>query len=389
MAVYAAVQLLRPLPAMTMVASGAPLRALPGVPPRPAWPGPAEAAVGTPGAGLLAVHGGSRPEPIASVAKIMTATVVLRDHPLPAGGPGPAIPVRPADVATYTADARQGQSVVKVAAGERLSERQALEAMLIPSGNNIASLLAGWDAGSQARFVARMNAEARALGLPGTHYADASGADPATVSTAAGQFRLALHALQVPAFRQIVAMPQVTLPVAGVAYNVNSALGHNGIDGVKTGSSPQAGGCLVSSAATTVAGSPATIVGVVLGVQATAAQPSELAGVISASETLLSSVSGYLQHVQVVKPGAVLDQVRTGWGAGLPVVAASGVSVLGWPGMPVTVTVTPTRPLPATVSKGQRLARATVTVGSDVSHIMLNTAAATPAPSLTWRLTSL
>ena len=81
-----------------------------------------------------------------------------------------------------------------------------------------------------------MNARARSLGLRSTRYADASGADPATVSTAGDQFRLTLRALQVPAFRQIVAMPQVTLPVAGVAYNVNAGLGHDGIVGVKTGS---------------------------------------------------------------------------------------------------------------------------------------------------------
>ena len=49
------------------------------------------------------------------------------------------------------------------------------------------------------------------------------------VSTAAGQFRLILDALEVQAFRQILAMPQITLPVAGVAYNVNASLGHDGI----------------------------------------------------------------------------------------------------------------------------------------------------------------
>ena len=130
---------------------------------------------------MLGAHGGSAPVPIASLAKIMTAYVVLRDHPLPAGGSGPAITVTAADAAAYASDQRQGQSVVKVAAGEKLTERQALEAMLIPSGNNIASMLARWDAGSEGAFVAKMNARARSLGLRSTRYADASGADPATV----------------------------------------------------------------------------------------------------------------------------------------------------------------------------------------------------------------
>jgi serine-type D-Ala-D-Ala carboxypeptidase (penicillin-binding protein 5/6) len=131
-----------------------------------------------------------------------------------------------------------------------------------------------------------MNARGRSLRLGSTRYADASGADPATVSTVGDQFRLTLRALQIPGFRQIVAMPRVMLPVAGLAYNVNSALGHDGIVGVKTGSSSQAGGCLAFAAIRAVAGSPVTIVGVVLGVRATAARPSALGGVIAVSENL-------------------------------------------------------------------------------------------------------
>ncbi len=385
---WVGVQLLRPVPSMALKASVTTVRVLPGVAPRPDWPGRAEAAVGMAGTGLLGTHGGSAPVPIASLAKIMTAYVVLSDHPLSAAGSGPVITVTPADAAAYASDQRQGQSVVQVAAGEKLTERQALEAMLIPSGNNIASLLADWDAGSDGAFVAKMNARARSLGLRWTRYADASGADPATVSTASDQFRLTLRALQIPALRQIVAMPQVTLPVAGVAYNVNAGLGHDGIVGVKTGSSSQAGGCLAFAAIRTIAGSQVTIVGVVLGVQATPAQPSELGGVISAAENLLGSVGGDLEHAEVVRPGAVLGSVSSAWTAGPAAVAATGVSVTGWPGTPVTVTVTP-RPLAHAISQGQPVAQATVTIASVVRHITLDASQAAPAPSVRWLLTRL
>ena len=381
-------QLLRPVPPMTLAASVTAMRVLPGVAPRPDWPGQAEAAVGLPGTGLLGTHGGSQPVPIASLAKIMTAYLVLSGHPLPAGESGPAITVTAADASAYVSDQRQGQSVVQVRAGEQLTERQALEAMLIPSGNNIADLLARWDTGSVGAFVAKMNAQARSIGLRQTRYADASGADPATVSTAADQFRLTLLALQIPAFRQIVAMPQVTLPVAGLAYNVNAALGHDGIVGVKTGSSSQAGGCLAFAATRTVAGSQVTIVGIVLGVQATAAQPSELGGVISASENLLGSVGGDLERIQVISPGAVLGSVSSAWAAGTAAVAATGIAVTAWPGTPVTVTVTP-RPLGHAISQGQPVAQAAIAVGSEVRHISLDASQAAPAPSLSWRLTRL
>jgi D-alanyl-D-alanine carboxypeptidase (penicillin-binding protein 5/6) len=388
-AAWVAVQLSRPVPSMALTASVTTMRVLPGAPPRPDWPpGQAEAAVGLPGTGLLGAHGGSQAVPIASLAKIMTAYLVLSGHPLPAGGSGPEITVTAADAAAYASDERQGQSVVRVAPGEQLTERQALEAMLIPSGNNIASLLARWDAGSEGAFVAKMNARARLLGLHRTRYADASGADPATVSTASDQFWLTVRALQIPAFRQIVAMPQVTLPVAGVAYNVNTSLGHDGIVGVKTGSSPQAGGCLAFAAIRTVAGNQVTIVGVVLGVQATSAQPSELASVISASENLLSSIGGDLEHAEVIRAGDVLGSVSSAWTAGPAAVAATGVSVTAWPGTPVTVTVTPL-PLEHTIGAGQPVARATVTIGGDVTRITLDASQAVPAPSVRWRLTRL
>jgi D-alanyl-D-alanine carboxypeptidase (penicillin-binding protein 5/6) len=90
---WVGVQLLRPVPSMTLTASVTTVRALPGVAPRPDWPGRAEAAIGLPVIGLLGGHGGSRPVPIASLAKIMTADIVLRGHPLPAAGPGPVITV--------------------------------------------------------------------------------------------------------------------------------------------------------------------------------------------------------------------------------------------------------------------------------------------------------
>jgi D-alanyl-D-alanine carboxypeptidase (penicillin-binding protein 5/6) len=387
-AVFAAVQLLRPVPALTFTAAAPPLRVLPGAPPHPDWPKAAEAVVGTPGAGILAAHGGNQPRPIASLAKIMTAYIILRDHPLRPGEAGPQLAVTAADVAAYRRDEQQGQSVVKVVAGEKLTEWQALAALLIPSGNNIADLLAAWDAGSLPAFVAKMNGQARSLGLRGTRYADASGADPATVSTAADQFHLTVRALEIPVFRQIVALPQVRLPAAGLAYNVNSALGHDGIDGVKTGSTPQAGGCLVFSASRKVAGSPATITGAVLGVRATAAEPSELDGAITASENLLRSVSGSLEHVEIIKPGTVLGRVHTAWATGPNAIAATGLSVTGWPGTPVTVTITP-RPLPPTIRKGQPIARATITVGNDVTHIRLDASRTVTPPSLRWRLTRL
>lgn len=84
-----------------------------------AWPASGVSAAGISGIGVLTGPGASQPVPIASVAKVMTAYVILRDHPLGAGEPGPAIVVQPGEAAAYPAQARNGDSLVPVTAGEQ------------------------------------------------------------------------------------------------------------------------------------------------------------------------------------------------------------------------------------------------------------------------------
>jgi D-alanyl-D-alanine carboxypeptidase (penicillin-binding protein 5/6) len=383
---YVVVQMTRPLPALAVTVTSRHSGVLPGTPPRPAWPSGAEAAVGIPGIGLAAGHGGNQEQAIASLAKMMTADIVLHDHPLQPGANGPTLTVSSADVAVYQADEKSGDSVTKVTAGEKLTERQALEALLLPSGDNIASMLAQWDAGSEQAFVAKMNGQARALGLSRTHYADASGVSPATVSTARDQLVLALHDMQIRAFRHIVAMPQATLPVAGTVYNVNYGLGHEGIVGIKTGSTPQAGGCLAFASSQTVNGRPVTLVGVVLGVQPTKAQPSELTGAISDSETLINSLSGSLTSIDIVTAGNTMGRVAGGWTTGTALVTRQTVAVTGWPGIPFTTTVT-TKKLADSAAAGQQVGTATISIGDQKTTAGLVTKTAVHPPSLTWRLT--
>lgn len=226
--------------------------------------------------------------PIASVAKVMTAYLVLRDHPLHTGEDGPTITLTLADVADTVRRRAQHESVVSVAAGERLTERQALQALLLPSANNIAAVLARWDAGSEERFVARMNDTARSLGMTHTRYTDPSGYDPATVSTAADQVRIVERAMRLRVFAKIVATRSVTLPVAGTVHNTNTLLGHNGFVGVKTGSDDAAGGCFAFRAVRRIDGRRTTITGVVLG------QPghNHLAAGLRAGDAMVHRIAG-------------------------------------------------------------------------------------------------
>ncbi len=235
------------------------------------WPADGVSAADISGFGVAAGPGATRPVPIASVAKVMTAYVVLHDHPLPANGSGPDIAVQSSEAAAYPSQARDGDSLVPVAAGEMLTERQALEALLLPSADNMAWILARWDAGSQAAFVARMNATARRLGMTGTSYTDPSGLDPSTVSTAADQVRLGMAAMRVPALAAIAAMPTAVVPVAGVVRNYNTLLGQDGIVGLKTGSTQAAGGCVLIAAWHKAGGRKTLIVAATFGQPGTAA----------------------------------------------------------------------------------------------------------------------
>jgi D-alanyl-D-alanine carboxypeptidase (penicillin-binding protein 5/6) len=251
------------------------------------WPASGQAAVIL--NGQSRIHAGPKQHaaPIASVAKVMTAYLVLRDHPLRPGQNGPTITLTAADVADTYRRAGQHESVVPVAAGEQLTERQALQALLLPSANNIAAVLARWDAGSVEGFAARMNAAARSLGMTHTRYTDPSGYDDATVSTAADQVRIVDRAMRLPMFASIVATKSATVPVAGTVHNTNILLGHDGFVGVKTGSDDAAGSCFAFRAVRWIDGKRTTITGVVLG------QPGDdqVAG-LTAADAIVRRIAG-------------------------------------------------------------------------------------------------
>ena len=253
------------------------------------WPAYGQAAFIRAGQSKIQAGPNQHAAPIASVAKVMTAYLVLRDHPLGLGEDGPTITLTDADVADTDRRRGQQESVVSVAAGEQLTERQALQALLLPSANNIAAVLARWDAGSVDRFVGRMNAAARSLGMTRTRYTDPSGYDAATVSTAADQVRLVIRALRLPVFASIVGTPSAVLPVAGIVHNTNTLLGHNGFVGVKTGSTDAAGSCFAFRAVRWIGGRRTTITGVVLG------QPGlhdQISGALAAADAMVDHIAG-------------------------------------------------------------------------------------------------
>src|SRR4051794_26820128 len=119
-----------------------------------AWPATGQAAADVAGLGLIGSSGGDRPGPIASVAKVMTAYLVLRHRPIDQTEPGFMFTITQDEELDTARRRDRHESVVAVLAGERITEHDALLALLLPSANNMAAALARRISGSEDRFVA-------------------------------------------------------------------------------------------------------------------------------------------------------------------------------------------------------------------------------------------
>jgi D-alanyl-D-alanine carboxypeptidase (penicillin-binding protein 5/6) len=352
----------------------------PGDAPVLSWPRAGQAAVDVEGLGAILSSGALTPVPIASVAKVMTAYLVLREHPLSGEQQGFTITITPAEVAEEELRAGLLQSVVPVRAGEQLSERQALEALLLPSANNIAALLAAHDAGTIAAFVARMNATARALDMRSTRYTDPSGFAGETVSTAVDQLKLARVAMSEPAFAAIVAEPSAELPVADDVANLDTLLGSDGYVGVKTGSDRAAGGCFVFAKHVWVGGRRLTVLGVVLGQR----EGSLVEAALLSAERLGDSVAAAL-HVETVLPaGTRVLSVSDSDGHRTSAAIAGALREIGWGGLELAVHVA-VRPTLTRPRAGTQMATVILEGIDDVSTPAV-AVRALGGPSLGWRL---
>ena len=352
------------------------------------WPAKGSAAVAVGDQGAVRTSGSTAAAPIASLAKMMTAYLVLQAHPLPTGQPGPSITITGADVQAYAAEAAASDSVLEVTAGESLTEQQALEALLVASADNVADILAQWDAGSVTAFVAKMNATAHSLGMDHTHYTDPSGLDTTTVSTASDQLIISRKAMAIPTFASIVAMPEATFPVAGTIQNFDYDVGHDGIIGVKTGSDTAAGGCWSFAATRTVAGAKQTVFGVVLGIPAAATGLVEPA--LAAGEALANALPGSVRTMTLVPAGTVVGYVTAPWRSSpVPVTTVRAIQGLVTNGSRVTFHVDLRRPSGRIVHKGEGLGSLSSGDLTGTTDTPLVAASSGSGPTLSWRLTRL
>ncbi|ARJ05322.1 hypothetical protein GCM10010988_03980 [Cnuibacter physcomitrellae] len=336
---------------------------------------------------VLGSSGDDASVPIASVTKTITALVVLDAHPLTPGQDGPDIAITQADAQILADTIAVEGSWAPVFPGQTLSERQVLEVMLLESANNYSVTLVNWAFGSVSAYLDAADAWLTAQGLSSTAVVDSSGLDPGSRSSTSDLLRIGALVMADPVLAQIVGIATDVLPQIGEIQNTNRALGQLGVNGIKTGTTDEAGRCLLFSAPYTAPdGETRDLIGVVLGA------PDEdtlYASVLA----LLSSAEAGFQQLDIVDQGSVVGTYTTEWGASSDVVTSEGLSASVWS----QVTATRSAELDQDVttgSAGETVGTARYTLDGGLSFggdeeltVPLQLAGDLDGPDLWWRLT--
>ncbi|MFJ2899578.1 D-alanyl-D-alanine carboxypeptidase [Streptomyces sp. NPDC087218] len=362
--VFAIAQMMRPLPDPEIQMSAKDTYTFKGDKPSLPWPNEGQGYMAATGLGPVGSFGEQKAVPIGSVAKAMTAYIVLKDHPLKKGEKGPKIKVDAKGESDGRLDAEGESTLNTVKEGDTLTEYEALAAIMIPSANNIARLLARWDAGSEEAFVKKMNETAKELGMKNTTYTDPSGLNATTVSSAEDQVKLGEKLVEIPALMDITKLPSWTDPSGKNWRNYNTLVPYNGALGIKTGSTSKAGGNLLFAAHKMVGDTDQLIVGAVLGQH----QPPIIDTVNAVSKEVMTATQDLLENAKVVKKGDVVGTVSDGMGGSVPVVATKDVSAVGWAGLTVRIELTDDgKKIPHAAAAGTHVG--TLTVGEGRSQV--------------------
>ncbi|MCM1969019.1 serine hydrolase [Streptomyces sp. G1] len=381
--VLAVVQLVRPLPKPTLKVTANTSYTFEGGAPSLPWPKEGQAYMAAAGLGPVGSFGEQKPVAIGSVAKAMTAYVILKDFPMKKGEKGQMIPVDKTAVEDGKKETEGESTVNNLKEGDKISQEDALNAIMIPSANNVARLLARWDGGQEA-FVKKMNDTAKELGMTNTTYTDPSGLDATTVSTAEDQVKLGLKIVEMPELIAITKKPEWVDPTGKKWRNYNDLVPFNGSLGIKTGSTSKAGGNLLFAAEKKVGKTNQLIVGAVLGQHGVPI----LGTAIAASKNIMLATQKMLTTAPVVKKGSVVGYVDDGLGTRVPVVATADVEAVGWPTLTIAIKLADgATQLPQTAKAGSEIGMLTVGEGASQVKVPVALQSDLTAPGIGKKLT--
>ena len=343
-------------------------------------PGYGAAAIGAVGyPGVLASSGTADPLPIASIAKVITALVVLDAKPLAPGEAGPDIVFGEADLGFYDEMLALDGVVEDVTAGQTMSQRSVLDVMLLTSANNYAMSLANWAFGSIDGYVAAARDWLARHALTSTVITEPTGIQPTDVSSTTDLIEIARLVTAHPVLAEIVATTSMEVPGLGVIENRNGLLGVGGIDGIKTGTLDESGACLLFSWDYAVGAHSVTLLGVVLG-------GPDHATINDAIQGLLAEVDAGFSDVTLTAEGQVFGSYRTAWGDEAHAIAAEAASLPVWAATPVTAVVEAGE---VTLGDaGSQVGSVTFTVADRTVSVPLVLDARIDDPGPWWRLTN-
>jgi serine-type D-Ala-D-Ala carboxypeptidase (penicillin-binding protein 5/6) len=350
----------RPLPTATATLSISGLSA--SQKPTLDWPSVGQAAIGAPGYDVITTHGTQSPLATASITKAILALCVLDKQPIDAGEAGKTYTIKADDVANYNAYVAGNGSVAAVTEGEKLTEYQALEALMLPSANNIADSLAKWEFGGNAGYAAY------AANFLAKH-------DINHTSTASDLTKIGLLALKSPVLMEIAGKRHTTLPVAGLVNNYNTVLGVNGITGLKTGNNDTNLGALLFTADLKVGDQIVKGAGAVMDAK-------DLQSALDSATQLAASMRRGFEQVTIAKAGANMGTMRTAWGASQPIITSGAVQIVRWQ----DTALRETHSIKATLESGQVGSLQVSAPGASAkTNLLLQHDI--PGPSFWWRLT--
>ena len=344
------------------------------------WPDDGIAAIGAVGYGVLADDGNAdQVVPIASIAKLFLALALQQERPITVGQEGETIVFDQADAERFIATIEENGSSYPIEAGNQLTQREAMQALLIPSANNVADSLTEWGFGSEVaylEYVAQMNEE---LGLEQTVIADASGMAAASVSTPRELIMVAEAVLEDPVLAEIVAQPQLTIDQAvGTAFNTNQLLQEQFVTGVKTGTTDEAGANLIFSANYPLTEDISeTIIGVTLG------QSEREVNTEVSSQLLVSSFENF-GFVEVVEENTIVATYNVPWGEDVEIITNGGITVAGWLGRSYEPVVD-VDVVDAPIGLTQEVGVLAVEAGNRRSEVPVVTTGTVTEPSFWWR----
>ncbi len=327
---------------------------------------------------VMVTAGDSEQLPMAGIAKVLTALVVLDEKPMDADEDGELVPITSEDFLIYNDYRDAGTRVVTVYTDDTWTQRDVLQAMLQGSSNNHADTLAAWAFGSVDEYVASANDWLAEHDLSETSVVDATGLSPDDVSTASDLARLAALAMDNPVIPSILDDPVDGIAEERGVENTTQYMEDRGVTGISRSYTDAAGICLLFAATITVDDASYTFYGSMIRLP-------DWDSLDSAMSALMDSAEAGVTSGQVLEPGTVVAEFSTPWGEQSQGVIGSSTPSVRWVAAAPKVSVSSDEF--SVGAAGDIVGRASVSEGASVTDIPVKLDQSIYAPDVFWRLT--